>query len=105
MYVITYGRSSYSREDLDRQLQLLRRSLPSGDVVLGAYGDVAPGTSTQRPALQEALALFGHRCCRGPLCDQPRPAIKVTRGFGVSGYCLRERGPVISIMRNLSNTE
>ena len=54
---VTYARSSHSREELEKQAELLRQTLSPEYTTVAAYCDVAHGTSPlQRPRLQAALS-------------------------------------------------
>ena len=69
MKVVLYARSSSGSEEVEHQLDSLRRSLPPGDTVLGSFGDVATGRAIARPGLEKALS---------PLAGREIDAIHVT---------------------------
>lgn len=53
MFVITYTRGS--NPDVDTQQEILVRSLPSENTVVGSYSDLAIGTDPARPGLAAAM--------------------------------------------------
>ncbi len=87
---VLYVRSSQGEEDLERQLEILRRSLAREHPVVGTHGDLAPGTGVQRPALEELLGHLdpGDQLCVASLDRLARSAEEADTLVGI----LRQRG-------------
>ncbi len=54
-YVVLYARSATSQEQVDRQFQMMQKSLNPEATVVGCYSDVGSGMDSQRLGLQQAL--------------------------------------------------
>ena len=58
--VVLYARSVTSQEEVDRQFQMIQKSLDPETSVVGCYSDVGSGMDSHRPGLQRALACLPH---------------------------------------------
>ena len=52
--IVIYARAN-SKPEVDRQFQMIQKSLDPGADVVGRYSDVGSGMDSHRPGLQQAL--------------------------------------------------